>query len=230
MDSLTNPELTHGQFDKSWTVMDSLTCPELTHGQFDKSWTNCHGQFDKSWTVMDSLTNPELTLMVPGSATKGQNRAASQVKSAPLWGCAGLRHESALLLGWQQGCVTSQVGSISHSIRWEWSPDTRLIMAQTSDRFWWVFVLHFLNLSSTSLWGVYSHNMHPSSTVMPAFTLITISFPEALVHILNHVTATHSVLNVCHMLIQCNYSFIMCVCVNVNVCVCLPACVCVVCH
>ena len=30
---------------------------------------------------------------------------------------------------------------------------------------------------------IYLHNMHPSSTIMPVFTLIPISFPEALVHI-----------------------------------------------
>ena len=43
---------------------------------------------------MDSLTNPELT-DGPRSAPKGQNRAASQVKSAPLSGCAGMCHKSS---------------------------------------------------------------------------------------------------------------------------------------
>ena len=32
--------------------------------------------------------------------------------------------------------------SISHSIRWEYSPNTRLVMADI-DRFWWVFLVLF---------------------------------------------------------------------------------------
>ena len=99
-------------------------------------------------------------------------------------------------------------------------------MAQTSGRFWWACVLHFLNLSSTSSWDVYSHNMHPSSTIMLAFTLITISFPEALVHILNHVTSTHSVSNVYVIFLYSVIILSSCVSVNVNVCVCVRA----VCH
>ena len=52
------------------------------------------------------------------------------------------------------------------------------------------FFFPLFYLPSTSLWGVYSHNMHPSSTIMQAVTLIAVYFPEAIVHVLNHITST----------------------------------------
>ena len=83
-----------------------------------------------------------------------------------------------------------------------------------------------------------------SSTIRPAFTLIPTSFPEVFVHILNHITSTHySLMCLCHILIQYNNSFIVCVCARVReracvcasvyvhvlmyVCVCVCVCVCV---
>ena len=72
----------------------------------------------------------------------------------------------------------------------------------------------FFDLPNTSLWGVYLHNMNPSSTIRLVFTLIPTSFPEAFVHILNHITSTYySFTCSCPILIQCKHSFIMCVCV-----------------
>ena len=62
--------------------------------------------------------------------------------------------------------------------------------------------------------------MHPSSTIMLAFTLITISFPEALVHILNHVTSTHSVSNV-YVIFLYSVVILSCVCECQWVCVCV---------
>ena len=97
----------------------------------------------------------------------------------------------AILSGCPQG---NWLSSISRSIR----------------QIWCVFVWTFfvLNLPGTSLWGICLYNMHPSSTIMTAFTLIPISFPEALVHILYRIASTrYSFKYWCHILIQCNYSF-----------------------
>ena len=80
------------------------------------------------------------------------------------------------------------------------------------------FIFYFY-LPNTSLWGVYLHNMNPSSTIRLVFKLIPTSFPNGFVHILNHTTSTYYSFTCSHpILIQCKHSFIVCMCVLAHVC------------
>ena len=81
------------------------------------------------------------------------------------------------------------------------------------------FYFFLFYLPNTSLWGVYLHNMNPSSTIRLVFTLIPTSFPNRFVHILNHITSTYYSFTCSHpILIQCKHSFIVCMCVLAHVC------------